>query len=605
MAENHHIGRFGASADAPVEPVRYTVSFPAPQTHYAVVEADFPTDGSPSIEIFMATWTPGSYLIREYARHVEGVQALSGVVKINKNRWRIDTDGAPAVRVTYRLYCREMSVRSNWVEDSFALLNGAPTFMTLVHGLKRPHEVTLNLPAAWNTAMSGMEEVSGGVPHHYRAPDFDTLVDSPIVAGNPAVYRFYVDGIPHFLLNEGEGGVWDGNRSAADLETIVRRYRQMWGGLPYSHKYVFLNVISEASGGLEHKNSFTVMASRWATRTRKAYVSWLHLVSHEYFHVWNVKRLRPAELGSFDYENENPTRSLWISEGFTEYYGGLTVHRAGLTSRAEYLGTETENAASLSALINNLQRTPGRLVQSAEQASFDAWIKLYRPDENTNNSAISYYTKGAIVAWLLDAKIRRATNDAKSLDDLMRVAYERFSGERGFTPEEFKATAEEVAKAPLTQFFHETVETPGELDYEDALDWFGLRFKQPGPPKDGASDKPKPAWMGVETRVENGRLLISRVPRGTPAFDAGVDVDDEIVGIGEYRVRADQLAARLDNYRPGDRVSLLISRRDKLTRRNLTFAGQPDTWQLELKADATDEQKHHLDLWLGTAKFQA
>jgi predicted metalloprotease with PDZ domain len=617
MAENHQPARFAAfvlwstafiffmtphlSAQQAADPVRYIVSFPTPQTHYAEIQADFPTGGQPWIEIFMPVWTPGSYLIREYARNVEDVRgpgAVTGstVRKTRKNRWRIDTGGAATVRVTYRVYCREMSVRTNWVEDSFALLNGAPTFMTLVGGLARPHEVTLDLPAAWKTAVSGMDEIPGVAPHSFRAPDYDTLVDSPILAGNPAIYRFDVDGIPHYLVNEGEGGVWDGPRSAADLEKIVRRYREMWGGLPYRKKYVFLNLLTESGGGLEHRNSFTVMASRWATRTRHTYVGWLDVASHEYFHAWNIKRLRPAELGPFDYENENPTTSLWIVEGFTDYYGALTVHRTGLTSRAEYLGTGTDTAGSLSGLINSLQNTPGRLVQSAEQASFDAWIKLYRPDENTNNVAISYYTKGAVVAWLLDAKIRRATNDAKSLDDLMRLAYQRYSGERGFTPEQFKATAQEVAGVPLAAFFHDTVETPGELDYRDALDWFGLRFKAPEPPKDGT---PKKAWMGVETRIDNGRLLISRVPRGTPAFDADLNVDDEIVAIGDYRVRADQLTAHLDNYKPGDHVSILVARRDKLTTLNLTFGETPGTWQLELKPDATGAQKRHVDDWLG------
>jgi predicted metalloprotease with PDZ domain len=597
MAENHHTARFGAFVVSAVaitlftmtsqlnaeqqEPVRYTVSFPAPQTHYAVVEAEFPTGGQPSIELFMPVWTPGSYLVREYSRNIEDVKAPGAVIKTRKNRWRIETGGAATVHVTYRVYCREMSVRTNWVEDSFALLNGAPTFMTLVGGLARPHEVTLVLPPAWKTTMSGMDEIPDGAPHRYRAPDYDTLVDSPILAGNPAVYRFEIDGVPHYLVNEGEGGVWDGPRSAADVGKIVNQYRQMWGGLPYKNKYVFLNVLTEAGGGLEHRNSFTVMASRWATRTRGAYVNWLNLVSHEYFHAWNGKRLRPAELGPFDYENENPTTSLWIVEGFTDYYGPLTVHRAGLTSRAEYLD-------SLSGLINSLQNTPGRLAQSAEQASFDAWIKLYRPDENTNNVAVSYYTKGAIVAWLLDAKIRSATNDKKSLDDLMRLAFERFSGERGFTPEQFKATAQEVAGVPLADFFRATVETPGELDYTGALDWFGLRLKTTE-----ASNKP---WMGAETRVDNGRLIVSRVVRGGPAFDAGLSVDDEILAMDDYRVRADQLAARLDAYKAGDHVTLLIARRDKLTRLDLKFGAEPARFQLEFKPE-----KHHLDAWLGKA----
>lgn len=608
MAENHHPARFGALvlpvaaialftmtsqliAQQQSEPVRYTVSFPAPQTHYAVVDAEFPTGGLASVELFMPVWTPGSYLVREYSRNVEDVKGPGAVVKTRKNRWRVETGGAATVHVTYRVYCREMSVRTNWVEDSFALLNGAPTFMTLVGGLARPHEVTLVLPAAWKTTMSGMDEAPGA-PHRYRAPDYDTLVDSPILAGNPAVYTFEVDGIPHYLVNEGEGGVWDGARSAADLERIVKQYRQMWGGLPYKNKYVFLNVLTEAGGGLEHRNSFTVMASRWATRSRGSYLNWLNIASHEYFHAWNGKRLRPAELGPFDYENENPTTGLWEVEGFTEYYGPLMVHRAGLSSRAEYL-------TALSALINTLQNTPGRMAMSAEQASFDAWIKLYRPDENTNNVAVSYYMKGALVAWLLDAKIHAATNDKKSLDDLMRLAFERFSGERGFTPEQFKATAQEVAGIPLADFFRATVETPGELDYQGALDWFGLRFKQPD---QAALNQAGNAWLGAETRVDSGRLIVSRVIRGTSAYDAGLSVDDEILAIDEYRVRADQLAARLALYKAGDRVSMLVARRDKLTRLDITFGAEPAKFQVEFRGDATSGEKRHVDGWLGKAQ---
>jgi predicted metalloprotease with PDZ domain len=549
----------------------------------------------------MPVWTPGSYLIREYARNIEEVKGPGAVVKTAKNRWRADTGGAPRIHVTYRVYCREMSVRTNWVEETFALLNGAPTFMTLADGLARPHEVTLHLPAAWKTAVSGMSEAEDGEPHHFLAPDYDALVDSPILAGNPVIYRFEVDGIPHFLVNEGEGGVWDGPRSAADFEKIVRRYREMWGSLPYSNKYVFLNVLTEAGGGLEHGNSFTAMPGRWATRTRRAYLNWLDNTSHEYFHAWNVKRLRPVELGPFNYENENHTRSLWIAEGFTSYYGPLTLLRGGLITREEYLGTGTDTNGSLSALINNLQNTPGRLVQSAEQASFDAWIKLYRPDENSNNVTASYYTKGAIVGWLLDAKIRRATNNAKSLDDLMRLAYERFSGEHGFTPEQIKATAAEVAGIPLADFFRDAVEVPGELDYSEALDWFGLRFRAPDSPVNRNEGNSKKAWTGMETRVDNGRLLVSRVLRATPSFNAGLNVDDEILAIGEYRVRADQWATRLEYYKPGDRVPLLAARRDKLTHLELTFGEEPGRWQLELNPDATEAQKRSLEDWLGGA----
>jgi predicted metalloprotease with PDZ domain len=188
----------------------------------------------------------------------------------------------------------------------------------------------------------------------------------------------------------------------------------MWGFLPYE-KYLFLNLLTESGGGLEHKNSTVLMASRWTTRTRRSYNNWLDLASHEFFHAWNVKRLRPVELGPFDYENEVHTKNLWIAEGVTEYYADLTLHRAGLITRDEYLD-------SVSDRIEELQTTPGRLVQSAEMASFDAWIKYYRPDENSINTAVSYYTKGSVVGLLLDARVRKATNGAKSLDDVMKAA---------------------------------------------------------------------------------------------------------------------------------------------------------------------------------------
>ena len=412
--------------------------------------------------------------------------------------------------------------------------------------------------------MTGLPDAPDSQPHHYLAPDYDTLVDSPILAGNPAVYRFEVDGIPHFLVNQGEAEVWDGARSAADAEKIVRQNRAMWGELPYK-KYVFLNMITESGGGLEHRNSVCVMTSRWATRTRKGYIGWLDLIAHEYFHAWNIKRLRPAELGPFDYENENPTRSLWVAEGITDYYAPLTLRRAGLSTTPEYLGTDTPpTAGSLSAVIATLQSTPGRLVQSAEQSSYDAWIKFYRPDENSLNTSVSYYTKGAVVGWLLDARIRHDTGGAKSLDDLMRLAFEKFSGAHGFTPEEFKATAEQVAGKPLGDFFRHTVESTEELDYTEALDWFGLRFK----PETEAAGKPRSgtskAWLGVDTRVDNGRLLVSRVPRESPAYESGLSVDDEIIAIDDFRLKPDQVAQRLENYHPGDKVSILVARRESV-----------------------------------------
>lgn len=583
-----------AAQPAAAEPIRYTVSFPAPQNHYLEVAATVPTGRRPQVELMMAVWTPGSYMVREYARHVEAVAAAGAdgrplqVEKSDKNRWRVATSGAAAVTVRYRVYAREMSVRTNWVEADFAMLNGAPTFLTLADGVVRPHEVVIEPARAWRRSMTGLPALAGG-EHRYRAPDFDTLVDSPIVVGNPAVYEFTVDGTPHYLVNIGEAGVFDGARAAADLETLVGEHRRMWGTLPYD-KYLFINMITEAGGGLEHKSSTLLMTNRWATRTRRAYLAWLDLASHEFFHVWNVKRLRPVELGPFDYEEEVLTRSLWIAEGVTDYYAALALHRAGLSTQAEYLD-------ALSNQIEELQTTPGRLVQSVDQASFDAWIKYYRPDENSPNVSVSYYTKGAVLAFLLDAKIRKATAGAKSLDHVMRAAFQKYSGGRGFTPAEFRTVAEEVAGISLREFWDSAVADTTELDYAEALETFGLRFRPVSEP-----EGPGRAWFGMSTRNDAGRLVVSQVRRGTPAYDAGVNVDDEILAIDDFRVRADQLATRLDQYKPGDRVALLVARRERLIRLEATLGREPPrAWRLEVAPAATEAQKQRLAGWLKPA----
>ncbi|WP_337176586.1 PDZ domain-containing protein [Paludisphaera sp.] len=599
-----------ATAAGAAEPVRYVARFPAPQTHYVEVEARIPAAGKAEVELMLPVWTPGSYLVREYAGKVEGFAARKpdGAAlewsKSRKNRWKVATGGAEEVVATYRVYGRTMAVQSNWIDSSFAMLQGAATFMTPADGLARPHEVVVEPAPGWARTITGLPDAPAGAPHHYVAADYDTLVDSPIYAGSPAVYEFEVDGVPHLLVNEGEAGIWDGPRSARDVEAIVRTQKGFWGHLPYD-RYVFFNILGETGGGLEHKNSTVLMASRWATRTRPSYLSWLYLASHEFFHTWNVKRLRPVELGPFDYENEVHTPSLWVAEGITSYYDRLMVRRAGLCGVAEFLAGDPPTPGEDRTIndIERVQTTPGRLVQPLAESSQDTWIKFYRRDENTPNVQISYYVKGAVVAFMLDARIRKATDGAKSLDDVMRLAYGRYSGERGFTAEEFEQTAAEVAGVDLSDFFHRALRTTDELDYSEICEWFGLRFAKDKPekkPEPGKEEKPPKAWLGATTKVEDGRLVVSQVKRDTPAFEAGLNVGDEILGFDEDRVPAGQWSKRLEAFRPGDKVSLLIARRDRFQRLDLTFAQEPARdWVLELNPDSTDAQKARRKAWLG------
>jgi predicted metalloprotease with PDZ domain len=577
------------------DPIRYTLRFPAPQSHYVEVEAEVPTAGEASVDLMMAVWTPGSYLVRDYAGQVEDVHATTadgeslGIAKTHKNRWRVDASGQSTFRLTYRVYCRQMTVRTNWVDSEFALLNGAPTFITRVDSgtgdAVREHFVKLELPAQWRESRSGL--TSGTAAHEYVAADFETLVDSPIIAGNPQTQEFNVADKPHYLVNLGSLGPWDLDRTAKDAHTIVEYFYRMWGTLPYE-QYSFFNMVTESRGGLEHKNSSVLMTSRWATSTREAYLKWLSLVSHEYFHVWNVKRLRPRALGPFDYEREVYTRDLWVAEGITGYYDDLTVRRAGLSTQKEYL-------EQLSNQIGILQTTPGRLTQTLSESSFDAWVKLYRRDENSKNSSISYYNKGALVAFLLDVHIREATAGTKSLDDVMKMAYQRFSGEAGFSTEDFQNVASEIAGLDLTDWFRNAIDSTDELDYQPALRYLGLRFKSVEP-KDGEPE----AWLGATTELRGGMLVVTEVPRGTPAFEAGLNAEDEIIATDEYRVDPGKFAERLGNYRPGDTLKLLVARREKMMALSVVLGHEPaKVWELEPGPDADGDTVARRIAWFG------
>jgi predicted metalloprotease with PDZ domain len=380
---------------------------------------------------------------------------------------------------------------------------------------------------------------------------------------------------------EGDPSLVDADRAVADVQKIVVAAKAVMGALPYPH-YYFLNMVTESGGGLEHKNSFLGMAGRFMTRTHNSYMGWLGLIAHEYFHNWNVKRLRPVELGPFDYENENYVKTLWVAEGFTDYYADILPRRAAISTPQEFLD-------GLSSHIEQVQTVPGRLVTPVDMASFDTWIKQYRPDENIANMSVNYYPKGAVIAFLLDARIRKATSGARTLDTGMQWAMQRYSGEKGYTPAQFYAVMSEAAGADLKDWFAKTAESTEELDYTEALDYYGLRFR----PVDAKS---APAYIGGGTRNDGGRLIVTSVRRGTPGLDAGLNVDDEILAIDDVRVRADGLAARLAQYRPGDRIAVLAARRDRLTRLNLTLGADPGRpWRLEQSPTATDEQKARFD----------
>ena len=453
-----------------LEPIQYTLRVIDPDKHLAGVEARVPTSGRASIELMMPIWTPGYYVVEDYAARVRDLTAKTAdgtaltISKPKPNRWSIETNGSPVVTLSYALVAQGRSVTSNWVDADLGVINGGAAFITLVEPAKRPHDVRIEMPPTWKNSASGLEPAPGGGANHYRAADFDTLVDSPIVAGTLAIREFVIDGSTHVIADAGQYSQWNADKAAAQIAKMVKEVRTFWGFLPFK-RYVFLNVFRQGGGGLEHANSTLLTSSPKMTEPTSG---WLSFVAHEYVHAFNVKRLRPVELGPFDYESSPRTTSLWLSEGGTTYFANLMLVRARIVDTEGFLG-------SMSSAIASLQKSPGRLLQSLEQSSAEVWTNS-NSGVGAKDSTVSYYVKGNVVSFLLDAHIRRLTNGRKSMDDVMRIAYARYGGERGFTADQLRAVVEEVAGTGMKPWFTRTIGTAGELDYGEMLGWYGLRF---------------------------------------------------------------------------------------------------------------------------------
>lgn len=563
----------------------YVVRFPAPQTQYLEVEASLPNPDQGTLDVMMAVWTPGSYLIREYAQHVVDLEAHGArgpldVRKTSKNRWTVQAQGEETVRVDYRVWSTERTVRSNLVESDLAVLNGAPTFVTVPTLLDQPHDVRFELPEGWSGVETALPAHASGEPEHYLAHDFDQLVDTPALLGNPNVHTFEVAGVPHSLVSIGQDSQWDLERATADLEVLVETQWAFWGGsLPYD-RYLFLNAVINTRGGLEHLSSTLMMAHADQMLDESRYEDWLGLASHEFFHTWNAKRLRPEPLGPFDYEREVYTDDLWIVEGFTSYYDDLLLKRAGLLDQATYIGR-------LSDQIAKLQDTPGRLHQPLAQASFDSWVEFYRKDDNTSNTAISYYNKGAVVGFALDATIRRATGDARSLDDVMKIAYARHSQDRGYTPEEFRAIVEEVAGVDMDAWFGRSVDRAEPLELDEPLAWFGLKRVE--------TTRDDQGWAGCSL---DGANRVSGLDERGPAWASGLQLGDEILAMNGMRISYGDWSRLGKRHEPGDTLELLTARRGQLREVSLELGTAPAKVRVEIDRQANALMIARRKAWL-------
>ncbi|HVF55302.1 MAG TPA: PDZ domain-containing protein [Pyrinomonadaceae bacterium] len=590
-----------AQATTPAPAISYTVSMPQPSTHLLEVEMRLRWAGAAAApvraDLVMPVWTPGSYLVREYARHVQDFAAQDGGGralgwrKVNKNTWRVETGGARELVARYSVYANELTVRTNELNDRHAFWNNAALLMYPEGHLSAPSVVRVQPYKDWKIA-TGLPAVSGE-RNTFRAENFDTLYDSPFLASDFRVVQFEARNVPHRIVIDGEGN-YDPERLRRDVQKIVEQGIEMMRDVPYTNYTFLLMTHPTGNGGLEHLNSTALIYPRFRFRPDADYRSFLTLAAHEYFHLWNVKRIRPDALGPFDYTGENYTRLLWVAEGITSYYEEILTRRAGLMTDKDYL-------ASTASAFQALQNTPGRLEMSAEEASFDAWIKYYRPDENTINSAISYYDKGGILGLLLDLEIRKRSGGARSLDDVMRYLYAEFYRKnRNYTPEDFQRAAEVVAGASLDDFFRRYVRGREELDYNAGLEVVGLRLDTTGGAADTGKVPVEKAYLGATLAQEGDRLVVRNVPAGTPAYNQGLSAGDQIVSVDGIRATRDFLNARIDEKRPGDTVTLSVFRLDELRTFQIKLGGRVDApFRIVPVRQPSAEQMKNYQNWLG------
>jgi predicted metalloprotease with PDZ domain len=529
--------------------ISYNVTFPQVQAHYVDVEMNIEHLNQPTLVLKMPVWTPGSYLVREFAKSVEGFTVSANgkeisFVKTRKNWWSINTKGLNHVTIKYKVYCFEVSVRTAFVDISHAFLSTSGIFMYPEGMLNQPSTIHIAPFGGWDKVSTSLDMVNND-PFTVHAPNYDILFDSPIEVGNQDVFGFDAAGV-HYQVAMYGGGSYDKEKLKTDVAKIVEQETAVYGENPNKHYVFIVHNYLRGGGGLEHLSSTVLGASRDAYGTPRGYQNFLSLVAHEHFHLWNVKRLRPIALGPFDYDNENYTTDLWIAEGFTAYYEDIILRHANLIDADNYLGVMAND-------INQVENTPGKKFQSIADASYDAWIKAYRPTENSNNSTISYYSKGSVAAMLLDLEIINDSHTKYSLDDVMKYMYHEYykTLKRGYTDAEFKKGLEKFAGKNLDDFYKKYVYGVADVDYNKYLSYAGYQLT------DEAANTNDPS-LGIMTANTGGKIFVTSVLRDGTAWVDGINVNDEIISVdGTPVTDANNILA---NKKVGDKLSITITR---------------------------------------------
>ncbi len=560
----------------------------------------------------LPVWIPGSYLVREFSKHLQGLRAKQGsrvipsgqLLQRDKCSWEISCVAGKPLVVTYEVYANDNSVRTAWLDANRGFFNGSSLCLQVAGQSHTPHQLDLvasSTTPGWMaaTGLSPLKVNKQGFGS-YLAANYDELVDCPVEMGSFWSGDFTACGVPHRFVVAGAPEGFDGDRLIADSQKICEAQIRFWhGGKKPPHKnYLFmLNAVDDGYGGLEHRNSTALICTRkdlprmGDSKTSEGYTTLRGLISHEYFHTWNVKRLRPAEFLQYSYGEENYTQLLWFFEGFTSYYDDLLLRRAGLLDDAGYLKL-------LNKTINQVMQTPGRLIQSLAQASFDAWVKYYRQDENTPNATVSYYTKGALAALCFDLSLRADSKTATpvTLDDVMRTLWQRCRG-GPMSEADFAAVLQEVSGRSYAAEIASWVHGTGELPLEALLQAHGV----------GVLEEPAQLAQVLGLRVqESSGVVIKTVMRGGAAERAGFAAGDEWLGVepiavprGKTKPGASQgwRLTKLEDLTmyagQQKKVTALVARDKRLLRLELSLPSGVTTWRLVVRDAAMTGR------WLG------
>ncbi len=576
---------------------RYTVAVPNPESHLAEVtlEIDGASDlagaEAKELTVKMAAWCPGSYLVRDYARFVRDIRAADesgrplAIRKTSKHAWRVEAGSATKVRINYEVYGFDLTVRTNHIDSTHAFLHGPATFLYLDELRDQPCEVALNLPndRGWSVA-TGLDE-SGST---YRAANLDTLLDCPLHLGVTETRSFVAAGKPFELAVWGSiaPGKRDLDDLIGDLTAIVEAHAARFGGMPLSRYSFILMLAPKAYGGLEHKNSSANLSSSFAFATDKSYYELLELLSHEFFHVWNGKRIYPAALSPFDYERENYTRCLWVMEGLTSYYDRYTLLQTGRLPVQRYF-------EKLAGEWGRMHAIPGRHRHSLESSSFDAWIKLYKPDPSNLNTTVSYYLKGGLVATTLELWIRRMSEGKRSLADVLTTLWRQFGAQARGYPEDVEGIFSEACGLDMGDVFSRWIVGVEDPDLAHELSHLGLALSPPIDSDDEA------AFLGVQTGERP--LKATGILDDSPAFRAGLCPGDELIALDRHRIgSAPELRSRIEARKPGDHVEVALFRAGSLSITTVELATAPArVFQIATAQSPSEEQKARYQDWLG------